>query len=77
MPQQQSYLPIRGLAKDGDLVFAPESPSHRFGRVVGVTTTHVTSRANPSERAISIPAHCPAFWNVTDLDRCVVVQAPA
>ena len=28
------YRPIRELAKDGDLVFAPVSPSHRFGRVV-------------------------------------------
>ncbi len=77
MPQQQSHRPIRELAKDGDLVFAPESPSHRFGRVVEVTTTHVTYRAIPSERAIAIPSHWQAFRNVTDRGRCVVVQAPA
>jgi hypothetical protein len=77
MPQQPSYRPIGELAKDGDLVFAQESPSHRFGRVVEVTTTHVTYRSIPAEREISIPAHWPAFWNVTDRGRCVVVQAPA
>jgi hypothetical protein len=71
------YRPIRELAKDGDLVFAPVSPSHRFGRVVEVTTTPVTSRATQREREISIPAHLPAFRNVTDRGRCVVVQAPA
>ncbi len=45
--------------------------------MVEVTTTHVTYRSIPSEREISILAHWPAFWNVTDRDRCVVVQAPA
>jgi len=45
--------------------------------VVEVTTTHVTYRSIPSERVISIPAHWPAFWNVMDRGRCVVVQAPA
>jgi hypothetical protein len=77
LPQQQSYRPIGELAKHGDLVFAPESPSHRFGRAVEVTTTHVTYRSIPSEREISIPAHWPAFWNVRDQGRCMVVQAPA
>jgi hypothetical protein len=66
MPQQQSYRLIGELAKDGDLVFAPESLSHRFGRVVEVATTHVTYRSIPSDREISIPAHWTAFWNVTD-----------
>jgi hypothetical protein len=77
MPHQQSYRPIGELAKEGDLVFAPERSSHRFGRVVEVTTTHVTYRSIPSERKISIPAHWPAFWNVTDRGRSMVVQAPA
>ena len=77
MPQQGSYRPIGELAKDGDLVFAPASASHRFGRVVEVTTAHVTYRSIPSEREISIPAHWPALRNVTDRGRRVVVQAPA
>jgi hypothetical protein len=77
MAPQPSSRPIGELAKGGDLVFAPASPSHRFGRVVEVTATHVTYRSIPSDREISIPAHWPAFWNVTDRGRCMVVQAPA
>ena len=61
LPQQQSYRPVSELATDGDVVFAAESPSHRFGRVVEVTTTHVTYRSIPSDREISIPAHWLAF----------------
>ena len=77
MAPQPSSRPIGELAKGGDLVFAPASPLHRFGRVVEVTATHVTYRSIPSDREISIPAHWPAFWNVTDWGRCMVVQAPA
>lgn len=74
MAPQPSNRPIGELAKGGDLVFAPASLSHRFGRVVAVTATHVTYRSIPSDRELSIPALWPAVWNVTDRGRCLVVQ---
>jgi hypothetical protein len=76
MLHQGPSQPVGELVTVGDLVFAQVSQYHRFGRVIEVTATHVTYCSIPTKREISVPAHSPAFWNVTDQGRCVVVQIP-
>jgi hypothetical protein len=62
LSQLQSYRPIRELAKHGDMVFAPESPSHRFGRAVEVTTRSLVARTLAHWRDQRV---ADAYWVIT------------
>jgi hypothetical protein len=73
MQRREPSRSVGEIATVGDLVFAMPRQTHRFGRVIEVTATSVTYQSIPVGRAIAVPGWWPAFWNVTEKGRCLVV----